>query len=780
MHRWQIRVIVSLALVWLVGFLFLNLIFPLPKEKLSREACPRYLDRHGQTMRVFLAPDDSWHFPLSDLDLVSPSLQHAVLTYEDRWFYWHFGFNPISLANALIGNFKAGERVRGGSTITMQLARLIEPKNRTVYHKLVEIFRSIQIEMALSKKQIFTTYLNLAPYGGNIVGISAASKIYFGKSLEQLSLGESALLAALPNSPTYLRPDFYPTRAKNARNKVLSRLLSADKISLHAYRRAIKEPIPKKRHPIPFEAPHLTRYLHLDQWNKIRQKTSDEESSVMQTTIDLRIQKLTENILQQHLVHLQSYDIGTGAIIVMNTKNHQILSWVGSASFFDKKYQGQVDGALAPRSPGSTLKPFIYSLALNNGEITPERLLDDVPIDYSGYQPDNYDGKHRGYVTAKQALAESLNVPAVELYASLKVDGLYDFLKDAGITTLTHSRDYYGLPLILGSAEVNLVELTNLYCGLANLGTFSPYQITIKPTLANSKNRLLSREASYILSEMLSSAERPDLPSSYESTKTLPKVAWKTGTSYGHRDAWSIGYTPELTIGVWVGNFDGHGVPALVGSEVAAPILFDLFGSLQKQKSWFLRPYGVNQRTVCALSGMIETNLCAKKKKDFYIVGLSNTKSCQIHQKIMISHHNGVRLCSHCRADQPYDSKVFEIWPSSIATWLNNQGMNPIQIPQHDPNCRGLVSGLEPIIRSPTANTLYKIRSGIPLKFQKILLEASVSSQTQKIYWFLNGKLVASHEPTQKVFILPKVGRHNLVCVDDEGRSTSQKLHVLN
>ncbi len=781
MCRWQKIVIVSLLLlIWPTSFLLLNLVFPLPKEKLFRPSSLRYLDRHGQTVRVFLASDDSWHFPISTLDSISPSLYQAVLTYEDRWFHWHFGFNPISLGNALIDNLKANRIVRGGSTLTMQLARLIEPKQRTVAHKLIEIFRAVQIELAFSKEQILTTYLNLAPYGGNIVGVSAASQIYFGKSSDRLSLGESALLAALPNSPTYLRPDLHPNRARKARNKVLRRLLLARKIDLLDYQEAIKELTPHERHPLPFQAPHLTRFLYRSQRHKTNPHIYSVESNTIHTSLNLRVQKLVQNILQQHLNRLQSYDISNGAVVVMDTKKHQILSWVGSGNFFDRQYQGQVDGVLSLRSPGSTLKPFIYALALNNGKITPESLLDDVPMDYSGYRPDNYDGQHRGYVTAKQALAESLNVPAVQLYASLKAEGLYNFLKKAGITTLTQSKSYYGLPLILGSAEVNLLELTNLYCGLANFGVFSAYKLTTVPHVENSTEHLLNKETCYILSEMLAEVRRPDLPSSYESAQNLPKVAWKTGTSYGHRDAWSIGYTPELTIGVWVGNFDGHGVPTLVGSEVAAPILFDLFSTLQNLKNWFRQPYQVTRRTVCALSGMIETDFCPRMKTDFYIVGRSNTKSCQIHQKIMIDLDSGFRLCSHCRLGRPYTFEVFEIWPSSISTWLNSQGITLRQPPQHQPNCKGLVSGLGPIIRSPTKDTPYKIRAGIPLDFQKILLTASVSSQTQKIYWFLNGQLVSSNKPIEKVFIVPIVGKHKLTCIDDEGRANSQTLHILD
>lgn len=772
-----------LLLALLIGcFTLLNILFPLPKERLSRDSAPQYLDRHGQVVRIFLAPDDSWHLPLSSLDRFSPSLQQAVLAYEDRWFYWHPGVNPISIAQALLANFRAKRIVRGGSTITMQLARLIEPKSRTIPNKLVEVFRAIQIELTLSKRQILTAYFNLAPYGGNIVGASAASQAYFGKSVDRLSPGESALLACLPNSPTRLRPDLYPQRTQTARNKVLRRMLGQGKIDLTAFREAYSEPIPDQRQPMPFRAPHLTRFLHNNPFLATPTTKPDLStgSTVVRTTIDLQIQTLAEGVLNQHLGQLRQQDISTGAVVVMDTQTRQVLAWVGSNNFFARRDRGQVDGVLAPRSPGSALKPFVYALALDSGEITPASLLNDVPVDYAGYHPDNYDGQHRGYVTVQQALAESLNVPAVQLYASLKDDGLYAFLQQAGVTTLTEPKSHYGLPLILGSAEVNLLELTSLYCGLANLGSFAPCHLILDQPLVSKEQQLLGREACYILSEMLSEVRRPDLPSSYESTLHLPKVAWKTGTSYGHRDAWSVGYTPDLTVGVWVGNFDGHGAPALVGSEVAAPILFDLFRNLQGQQRWFRRPYQVNQRKICTLSGMITTDACPKTRTDFYIVGISHSDPCQMHRRVVIDDQTGFRLCSHCRVGRSYQRQTFEIWPPEISTWLNRRGIAGATIPKHNPNCNGVVSGAGPIIRSPTKDTPYKIRAGISLEFQKILLEASVSNQTQQVYWFLDGQLVSSGTPTKKVFIVPTVGKHNLTCIDDEGRSTTQLLRILN
>ena len=492
----------------------------------------------------------------------------------------------------------------------------------------------------------------------------------------------------------------------------------------------------------------------------------------------------------------------------MDTKSREVLAMVGSYGFFDRTGKGQVNGATAPRSPGSALKPFIYALALDRGFITPESPLHDVPVDYSGYSPVNYDGEHRGYLTAREALAHLLNVPAVNLYAQLGNDGIYSFLKRAGGSTLSESRAHYGLTLILGGCEVTLLELTTLYAGLANFGKFAPYRLTKrqgdgreewKERKDGSKGRtegsnhntqyairntqfkqLLSKEACFILTEMLTEVRRPDLPAAFEASINLPKVAWKTGTSYGHRDAWSVGYTPKYTIGVWAGNFDGRGAPSLVGSEVAAPILCALFNALMTPTTnrWFTRPYQVQTRKVCALSGMPLSAHCPTAKIDSYIPSVSPNTPCSRHKLITIDDQTGTTLCSHCRIGRTYQRVIFEEWPAEIATWLNRNGFAIQPIPPHNPDCSGVVARQGPIIRSLSGDSEYHIRAGVPLAYQKILLEASVSNRTKEIFWFVDGQLIFKGDPTEPVFLTPIAGKHRLTCVDDEGRSTSRTLAI--
>ncbi|MCE2413685.1 penicillin-binding protein 1C [Candidatus Poribacteria bacterium] len=860
-------------LLILILLMLANWCFPLPKARLHPPVSQIVLDRNGEWLRAFLADDGMWRIatssqqpaiskltaerigqqpvPMADSHLPknpftdsrrlmadSHLLHQAILTSEDRWFYYHYGINPVSIATAIYDNLKAGEVVRGGSTITMQLARLMEPKARNIPNKLIEMFRALQLEHTYSKSEILTFYFNMLPYGGNIVGTAAASRFYFNKPQHTLSLGEAALLAAIPNAPERLRPDRFPENARKAREKVLNRLLAHRQISEQQWQEALQEPIPHKRYPLPFKAPHLSRML-------VKHAKSTTTNGRVYTTIDAKVQETAVRILNEYLVDAErkpslrgSHSTSTGAIIVMDTQNRHVLAMVGSHDFFDRSALGQINGTLAPRSPGSALKPFVYALAMEEGLITPETLLFDVPVTYAGYTPVNYNGKYNGYVTTRQALARSLNVPAVNLNARLKNVTLHAFLKQAGISTLAPAQKY-GLSMVLGGCEVNLLELTTLYAGLANMGEFGPYQLTLPrnssqaqegserliplnrrfPTAESERSerpenyfsqRLLQKETSFIITEMLTNSQLPTNtvknPEAFERTMNLPKIAWKTGTSYGHRDAWCIGYSPTLTIGVWLGNFDGKGTPLLSGTDAATPILFALFTALTGQDThrWFTKPEQLKTRQICALSGAPISPHCPIHKEDVYIPGISSVAVCAIHKRIYVDETTGYSLCSHCRKnsrqpsatssqkDSQYteshattrtsfneaQAKIFEEWPADAATWLAENGFAVSVLPEHNPLCTGTIAGNAPVILSPAEDTIYYIREGVPLENQKIRLIASASSRTQDLFWFLDGELIFQGSAGQQYWLTPARGKHVLTCVDAEGRSATRPLHI--
>ena len=755
-------------------FVLLNVCFPLPTHRLHPSPSRIVLDRNGEWLRAFLAPDGMWRLPASEFSRVSPRLMEAALAVEDRWFHYHCGINPFSLAGAAYDNLRAGEVVRGGSTVTMQLARLMEPKARTLPNKCVEMFRALQLELAYAKSDILTFYFNMLPYGGNIVGSAAAARLYFNKPQHALSLAEAALLASIPNSPERLRPDRFPARARAARDKVLKLLLARRQISQSQWQEALQEPIPIRRYPMPFKAPHLARGL----------AKSGERGDIW-TTIDRHTQETAARILRDSLE--AQPPISTGAVVVMDTKSREVLALVGSHDFFDTAALGQVNGALAPRSPGSALKPFVYALAIDTGVITPETLLFDVPISYRGYRPVNYDGTYSGYITAREALARSLNVPAVHLAA--QVPPLVGFLKQTGISTLSDSRRY-GLSMVLGGCEVNLLELTTLYAGLANMGEFAPYRMRPRGTgpratkLEETSVRLLRPETCYVVLEMLTTLERPDFPAaSFHRTVNLPKIAWKTGTSYGHRDGWSIGTSPELTIGVWLGDFRGIGTPNLSGTEAATPILFQLFTALtaEKTRRWFPKPMtGIRERQVCALSGQPVSPHCPVQKTDVYIPGVSAVSVCSLHKQIWVDKATGYSVCSQCTTPNHeergnYEERVLTEWPAEAATWLAENGFAVPVFPRHNPDCTAPRPGDAPSILSPEEDTVYTLRLGVPPEYQKIRLSASISNRTQELFWFLDGELVST-APT--FFLTPIAGRHTVTCVDGEGRSVSRPLII--
>ncbi|MFQ5568534.1 MAG: penicillin-binding protein 1C [Rhodothermales bacterium] len=762
LNTWWKKAIAGAMLAPVVGLFVLNALFPLPLERLHPPTSTVVLDRDGALLRAFLAPDEMWRIHV-EAGEISPALKRAVLSYEDRRFYWHPGIDPVSILRATWANLRAGRVEQGGSTITMQVARMMEPKPRTLANKLLEAFRAWQLEERYSKEEILTLYFNLAPYGGNIVGVGAASYFYFDKHPGQLSLGEAALLAAIPNNPNRNRPDLDAAAAEKVRGKILKLLADHGEIDAVALEEALSEPVPTRRYDLPFQAPHLA--VHLAQQHV--------DAGRLATTIDFRLQERVEQMLKNHLQPLLGQGITNGAVVVIDNKSQDVLALVGSRWFFDEANEGQVNGAMAPRSPGSALKPFIYALALDRGLISPKMLLYDVPVDFSGYQPENYDRTYNGMVPAEEALIRSLNVPAVNLASRLHGDGIYQFMKRAHVTTLTEPDYHYGLSLILGGCEVTLLELTNLYAGLANGGRFRPYRLLQTDPLREGEP-LLNPGAAFIVGDILSQLRRPDLPAVWEWSRDMPKVAWKTGTSYGHRDAWSVGFTPRYTVGVWLGNMDGKGAPALVGAEVAAPLLFALFNHLEANtgQQWYRRPSEVETRRICSVSGGIATPLCPTSREENYLPGHSPMKPCTLHQIVLVDRETGHRLCSHCKLGRDYHEKVVAHWPAEIAVWLERNGYPLDEIPEHLPGCSRLADGDPPVIRSPQPDTEYRMRAGVPAEFQKILLEASVSNQTQTIYWFADGEMIYSGDPTERVFLTPSPGKHTLLCLDDEGRSS--------
>lgn len=752
----------------LSGFFVLDWIFPLPLESLHPLPSQVILDRHGSLLRITLAPDEHWRIPVKLRD-VSPDLVRSLVSSEDRWFYWHFGVNPLAILRAGWTDLRSGEVVSGASTIPMQIARMMEPKPRTLWAKTWEAFRALQLEWHFPKKKLLEFYLNLAPYGGNLEGVGAASYFYFGKSPARLSLGEAALLTALPRSPNAYDPTRHPATARAVRDRVLHQLGRQRVFSGSQIAAALQQKVPVKRWDPPIEAPHFCRYVSY----------RFPDQAHLETELDLPTQKAAEKIVSAHIDALREEGVQNASVVVIENRNRAVRALVGSAGFFEDRFQGQVNGALARRSPGSTLKPFLYALAIDRGLIVPDSFLLDIPTDFSGYVTENYDGVYRGKVTVRRALIHSLNACTVRLLARVGLKGFLTLLRRGGLTSLDRPVSEYGLPLILGSGEVRLLDLTTLYVALANGGVYAPSRLL--PGTEQPGRRLFSRESAYLVTQVLTKLQRPDLPESWSLARGVPTVAWKTGTSYGHRDAWSVGFSSRYTIGVWVGNFDGHGRKGISGAEFAAPILFDLFRALEPDGSRLPKPRGLRLETleVCSLSHQLLGPFCPHRTRITYIPGKTHLTECDQHRRVFVDAKSGRILTGDCLARRSHKAKLLTVYPPELVAWWSAQGEPVPALPSFAPGCGEIPAAAPPRIVSPQAQTPYVVRSGAPLRFQKIRLTAQAGPYTARLFWYQDGTLVGSGKPDRPLFLALQSGFHRLVVVDDAGRTDSITYSVL-
>jgi penicillin-binding protein 1C len=535
---------------------------PLPLAQAS-EVSTTIVDRNGKLLRAYAMTDGRWRLPVNAATDVDPTYLRLLLAYEDHRFRSHAGVDLLALGRAALQLLTRGHVVSGGSTITMQLARLLEPRRqRSVSAKLRQIVRAVEIERQLGKDQILDLYLTLAPFGGNLEGIRAASIAYFGKEPKRLSLAESALLVALPQSPETRRLDRSPEAARVARDRVLDRMVEQNQISEQDSRQAKAVPVPRLRKPMPILAPHSAD----------RAVATVRASPVVRLTLESSLQKMLEALAHDRAAALGP-DISV-AILVVDNASGDVLARIGSSDYFDDRRAGQVDMTRAVRSPGSTLKPFIYGLAFEDGFVHPESLIDDRPIRFGSYAPENFDMTFQGTVPVRKALQLSLNVPAIALLDRVGASRLSSRLRQAGAGLVLPKDEAPGLAMGLGGVGITLQDLVQLYSGLARLGSTRPVREIASDQPADSL-RLMDQVAAWQIGNVLIGTPPPE-------NAPHNRIAFKTGTSYGYRDAWSVGFDGRLTIGVWVGRPDGAPVPGLVGRTAAAPILFDAFARTGK------------------------------------------------------------------------------------------------------------------------------------------------------------------------------------------------------
>jgi penicillin-binding protein 1C len=716
----------------------------------------------GELLRVTLSADDQYRL-WTPLPQMSPALVDAFLLKEDRWFYWHPGVNLPTLTRAAFRTWRGAGR-QGGSTISMQLARLLYRLNtRTPSGKLRQITAALSLEARYSKHDLLEAYLNLAPFGGNVQGVGAASYILFGKPPARVTLGEAVTLAVIPQSPHRQRDKLLTARTR------LASLWLAQHRTTDTDRRQLDTPIGARgEFAMPYLAPHFVDSLLAARPGR---------PARIDTTLDAGLQRTVERQIQRYIDQYGDRGIRNASALLVDTHDMSVKAWIGSANYWNESIDGQVDGVLAKRSPGSALKPFIYGMALDQGILHPRTILRDSPSSFGPFTPENFDGRFFGPIPAEEALIRSRNVPAVWVSMQLKQPTLYGFLQTAGISRL-QPESHYGLALALGGGEVTMEELAGLYTMLANQGVLRSLHTT--PQIPKDGPRLLSAEAAFITLDMLRHNPRPDDDGAPPMRNRWP-IAWKTGTSWGFRDAWSVGVVGPYVLVVWIGDFTGRGNPSFVGIDAAAPLFFRIadavnFARAKEPALPLTPPPGVSKVAVCAESGDLPNVWCPHKIDTWYIPGKSPIRVSQLHRGVAIDIASGRPTCP------PYSPEttrweVYEFWSSDMRKLFREAGM-PRRMPPPLPACAAEDSTDGPRIASPLLGVTYTLRHSRPDAV--IALETSAAADVRNVFWFDGGALIGKSpvgggalawRPAQD-------GAHLIRVIDDHGRAAERDVQV--
>lgn len=775
------RAIIIIVLL-LVPILFYN-IYP---RKLFDTRCSAVLkDRNGVLLGAHIAPDGQWRF--AQTDSVCNKFKTCIITYEDKRFFYHPGIDPLAIARAIYSCLKTGHVVSGASTLTMQTVRMSRRKPRTFCQKIIESILAVQTEMHYSKEEILQIYAEHAPFGGNTVGLETASQRYFGHKSSQLTWAEAALLAVLPNNPSLVNPGKNRVTLLNKRNKLLNKLYIDKEIDKETLDAALDEPIPDKPVPYPQSAPHLL------------QTAITEGHTQINSTIDITLQNKIEDILQHHIKEeLAPIGVFNGAVIVADVETGEILAYVGNSrpeSGYDTDNSYQVDITRASRSTGSILKPFLYAAALSEGSILPHSLIPDIPTQISGYMPQNYRLTYDGAVPADKALAQSLNVPAVRMLANYGNDKFINILKYIGLTTINQPADYYGLSLILGGCEANLYELCgayaslqrhlNFYCknGVYNKNCIHPLryikQPEPKPEL--SKESKITAAGIYFTLSALTQVERPENESGYQMFESFDNTAWKTGTSFGFRDAWAIGMNTKYIVGVWIGNADGEGRPGLVGVQAAAPVLFDIFKLFKKSTKDFQVPNeDIVYENICKESGFIAGENCREIISQPVPAVNFTHPQCPYCQTVHLDPSGKYRVTGKCESVSNMISAKYFVLPPAMEYYYKMKNPSYSVLPPFRSDCVDCREDNKPLqFIYPENNARLFLPRNVSGQKEKMQAEASIRNRGDEIFWHLDGKYLTTTKTFHKISLSPQPGEHTLLIIDKQGNRSSIKFTIL-
>jgi penicillin-binding protein 1C len=763
------------------AILLLLFVFCLPKKLFTKPTSTVIVSEKNELLGALIAGDGQWRFPHEKQ--IPEKFKTCVVQFEDAYFYKHPGFNPISISKAIYQNFQSKKIKRGGSTITQQVIRLSRNNtSRTYFEKIIEIILATRLEIRNSKEEILAFWSSNAPFGGNVVGLNAASWRYFNRKASELSWAEAATLAVLPNAPNLIYPGKNKQQLLAKRNRLLLKLLKENKIDSLTYQLSILEEIPEKPFALPQMAPHLLQKIHVQ-----------KKGEFVQTTINTKLQQQTNDIVKQHYNQLSKNGIYNMAVLVLHVKTRKVLAYVGNAPT-SKENQKDVDIIDKPRSTGSILKPFLYAAMLDNGELLPNTLVADVPTNFGSFHPENFDKKYVGAVSAKLALSKSLNVPTVSMLQQFGLEKFHHYLQKLRLKDIQKSANHYGLTLALGGAESNLWDLSKSYAAMAS--TINHYTENSSSYFTNefceptfyaqnnvdfgkktSEKNIFDAASCYLTFESLKDVNRPDAEENWDFFDSSKQIAWKTGTSFGFRDAWAIGATKDFVVAVWVGNADGEGRPGLVGVQTAAPILFDVFDKLPNS-TWFEKPFDeMTEVEICTKSGFRATEICEEKQLIFVQNSGLKTAPCPFHVLINVDITEQYQVNTSCESISNIKQKSWFVLPPLMAYYYKEKNPFYKSLPNFRSDCFANETNTMKFLYPTEKSTIF-LPKDFEGKTNELIVKVAHSNKNASLFWYLDATYLGTTNELHQMAIVPKVGLHTISVTDNFGMEIRQQIEI--
>ena len=747
------------VILCILAFLVTGYIFCLPRHLFHVPYSTVVTDRNEELLGARIASDGQWRFP--PRNTTPEKIKECLITFEDKHFYHHWGVNPFAIGRAFYQNVKNKRIVSGGSTLTMQTIRLARNESRTFREKLIEMIWATRLEFRASKEEILSMYISHAPFGGNVVGLDAAAWRYFGHSADDLSWAESAMLAVLPNAPAMIHLSKGRKTLLDKRNRLLKQLLEKKTIDSSTYELAISEPLPDEPHALPQIAPYLV--------SRFYQERNGEYS---RSTINKGIQTQIEDLAERWSNEFRRSDIRNLAILVIDIPSNQVVAYCGNVHFDRKQGGNQVDVIQAPRSTGSILKPFLYYAMLQEGSLLPDMLLPDVPVNINGFTPQNFSMQFEGAVPASEALARSLNIPAVTMLQRYGVPKFHSFLQQIGLKTINRSSSHYGLSLILGGAEATLWDVTNAYAMMGRSLLQLPQRscsLLLPTSRITESTDPFQPGAVWQTFDALKEVNRPE-EIDWKSIPSMQTIAWKTGTSYGFRDAWAVGVTPRYAVGV-------EGKPGLVGAQTAGPVLFDIF-NLLPSSSWFTRPAGIFvEAEVCRKSGHLKGRFCDEMDTLLVLPAGLRTEACPYHHLVTLSADESQRIYENCANTEPTLRKSWFTLPPVWEWYYKQHHPEYKPLPPFKAGCGE--DTFQPMqFIYPPMNARIKLPKQLDGSKGFLTVELAHNNPNATVFWHLDETYQAQTQDFHKISLQPAAGKHSLTAVDGEGNTISTTFFV--